>query len=287
MSDEARMWTELGRLGEEPLPGEQSDADIVAGALAGLADPASAPVATQVEPARRGPRLAAVTGIVLLAAAAMVLGWWFVPRSGLWDRDTRGSAELAPAVVEQAGAEGRATERTSTRRNTSPKAVPPTPPTPSVMPAADVPAREPTQAELPRTIKTKTTRTATAPSAQKLLERAQQEVSHGKRASAVTSYKQLVARFPHSAEAKVAHVSLGRIELRRGRAKQALAHFDAYLASSAGPLVQEARYGRIRALRGLGRDDQELASITAFLADHTDSLYAARLRKRAQELRTR
>ena len=77
---------------------------------------------------------------------------------------------------------------------------------------------------------------------------------------------------------------MGRLQLRRGNAKAALAHFDAYLAASAGGLVEEARYGRIRALRRLGRTAQERGSIDAFLAEHPGSVYAPRLRKRVQEL---
>ncbi|MCA9707626.1 MAG: tetratricopeptide repeat protein, partial [Myxococcales bacterium] len=111
------------------------------------------------------------------------------------------------------------------------------------------------------------------------------QLSKGDHTAAMASYQRLVERFPASAEAKAARVSLGRLELRRGRAKQALAHFDAYLASAAGELAEEARYGRIRALRALGRHAQELASIEAFLAEYGDGMYAARLRKRAEELR--
>ncbi len=120
-----------------------------------------------------------------------------------------------------------------------------------------------------------------------LLDHAQRLVSKGERKAALTAYRRLVERFSDSPEAKAAVVSLGRLELQQGRSQAALRHFDAYLARSAGPLVEEARYGRIRALRRLGRQEQERRSIEAFLADHPDSLYASRLRKRAQELTPR
>ena len=58
--------------------------------------------------------------------------------------------------------------------------------------------------------------------------------------------------------------------------------FDAYLRSGGG-LVQEARYGRIRALRKLGRASEERAAIARFIADYPKSVQAASLRARLSE----
>ena len=117
-----------------------------------------------------------------------------------------------------------------------------------------------------------------------MLTRAQKLFGSGKTKQAVRIYERLVSKHPSTAAAKAARVSLGRIELGRGHALRALAHFDAYLAASAGSLVEEARYGRIRALRKLGRSGQEQRSIDAFLADYPKSIYATRLSKRATQL---
>lgn len=117
-----------------------------------------------------------------------------------------------------------------------------------------------------------------------MLTRAQKLFGSGKTKQAVRIYERLVSKHPSTAAAKAARVSLGRIELGRGHALRALAHFDAYLAVSAGSLVEEARYGRIRALRKLGRSGQEQRSLDAFLADYPKSIYATRLRKRAAQL---
>jgi len=117
-----------------------------------------------------------------------------------------------------------------------------------------------------------------------MLARAQRLLGAGKTKQAMRVYETLVKRHASTTAGKTALVSLGRIELKQGRPKQALAHFDAYLAKSAGGLVEDARYNRVLALRKLGRTSQEQRSIDAFLADYPKSIYAKRLRKRADEL---
>ena len=117
-----------------------------------------------------------------------------------------------------------------------------------------------------------------------MLAKAQRLLGAGKTKQAMRVYETLVKRHASTTAGKTALVSLGRIELKQGRAKQALAHFDAYLAKSAGALVEDARYNRVLALRKLGRTSQERRSIDAFLADYPKSIYAKRLRKRADEL---
>lgn len=305
MSDEAKLWTALGRLGEDPLPGERSDAELVEAALAGLAEATAddVPVAGPIAEPHGPRRLAIAMGVVLAIAAAVVLGWWLVPSTGLQgERDD--SHEMAPSIADDDAPEGQASQREEAERAAARGRRPqPTAPSPELeAPAvADTEASD-TAAELdtsdtepapddasdtetePGTARP-SRRASTPRTAAALLEHAQQQLSAGDRTAAIASFERLVDRFPKSAEAKAARVSLGRLELRRGRARQALAHFDAYLASSTGALTEEARYGRIRALRSLGRHAQELASIEAFLAEHGDGMYAARLRKRAEELR--
>lgn len=297
MSDEARLWTEIGRLGEDPLGGELSDEEIVQAALAGLATaPAETPEPEAAPPSVS--RVAVVLGVVMAAAAAVLLGWWLVPQLGLLGPDD-GSHEMSPSIADDDESGGQAIERGGERAAADARRPEPaivgttgdestgdgstseaTTETETDPVATGDEAGDTDGPPAPRSARPAAPRTAAA-----LLERAQQQLSAGDRTGAIASYQRLVERFPGSAEAKAARVSLGRLELRRGKAKQALAHFDAYLASSTGALTEEARYGRIRALRALGRAAQELASIEAFLAEHGDSMYAARLRKRAEELR--
>jgi tetratricopeptide (TPR) repeat protein len=115
-----------------------------------------------------------------------------------------------------------------------------------------------------------------------LLARAQLLRSDGRYRDCAAAYRQLIARHPRSDEARVALVSLGELELSElSRPALALRAFDDYLRSH-GPLAREARFGRIRALRGLSKTTEEKEAITAFLKDYPDSAQAASLRHRSQ-----
>ncbi|WP_437527457.1 tetratricopeptide repeat protein [Sorangium sp. So ce726] len=118
---------------------------------------------------------------------------------------------------------------------------------------------------------------------QALLLRAQAQLGQGKSAEANASYRALLAQYPASPEARAALVSLGQIALHQGKAAEALAYFDRYLAAG-GPLAAEARVGRVQSLRRLGRAADERAAIADFLARHGESVHAPRLRARLSEL---
>ncbi len=124
------------------------------------------------------------------------------------------------------------------------------------------------------------------PTADDLLKRAQRLYTAGDMAGATAAYRALVARYPGSGEARAALISLGQLALSGGRAQEALADFDRYLASG-GPLSTEARVGRIGALRALGRTADERAAIEDFLARSGGGVHAARLRVRLAELEGR
>jgi tetratricopeptide (TPR) repeat protein len=120
-------------------------------------------------------------------------------------------------------------------------------------------------------------------SADELLSRARGHRAGGRYADAASTYRKLLASYPRSDQARAALVSLGELELTQlGNADAALASFDAYLRAG-GALSQEARYGRIRALRKLARRSEEKAAIEAFLLDYPRSVQAAALRARLAE----
>ena len=111
------------------------------------------------------------------------------------------------------------------------------------------------------------------------LERARTKRGAGDIDGAIAAYEGLVDDHPSASSSKTAMVTLGQLYLDRNKAKPALAWFDRYLAKG-GPLAEDAAYGRIRALRALGRGGDEKKATEAFLAKYPSSSYAAKLRDR-------
>jgi TolA-binding protein len=92
-------------------------------------------------------------------------------------------------------------------------------------------------------------------------------------------YLRLELDFPASTEAQLAHISLGNLLLRMGRAAEAERQFSGYSGSRAA-LTQEALVGRARSFGALGRDADERRVWHALLSSYPDSVYAAQARKR-------
>jgi TolA-binding protein len=115
--------------------------------------------------------------------------------------------------------------------------------------------------------------------AAQLLERARELRADGRYREAHGAYQQLLREHAATAEARVALVSLGELQLSQlGDAKGALRSFDAYLRGG-GALRQEASYGRVRALQRLGRASEARAAADAFVSAYPKSVQAATLRK--------
>jgi hypothetical protein len=96
-------------------------------------------------------------------------------------------------------------------------------------------------------------------------------------------YRRLWSEFPGSEESKVSMISLGELELgKRNHPVAALEAFSAYLRVG-GTLEREARYGRIRALRAVGRDGEADAESATFLRDYPTSIQSATLRRQVHE----
>ncbi len=121
-----------------------------------------------------------------------------------------------------------------------------------------------------------------APTAAELLARAQQARSVRDYAGAIHTYRLLLRLHPKSAVAPLAQISLAQLQLAQGDAKAALAGFEAYERSE-GALSQEAHYGKIRALRALGRTADERAESRRFIERYPSSVQAADLRRRLGE----
>lgn len=117
-------------------------------------------------------------------------------------------------------------------------------------------------------------------SATSLFDGARQARERGEYALAVERYESLLRQFPNSPHALTTRAVLGRLLLDRGEPAAALPHFDAYLASGATSLGEEAVLGRALAFGRLGQSMQEAEAWQALLRRYPTSLHAARARER-------
>lgn len=122
------------------------------------------------------------------------------------------------------------------------------------------------------------------PRAETMLQRARELRASGRFRESADAYRALQAAHPRSAEARTALVSLGELQMAQlGDPAGALRSFESYLAGG-GPLSQEAAYGKIRALRALGRAGDERRAIASFLGAYPASAQERWLRARLGEL---
>jgi hypothetical protein len=118
-----------------------------------------------------------------------------------------------------------------------------------------------------------------------LLGRARALRTQGSFREAADAYRAAYASDPHGAEGRTALVALGGLLLSElNDPAGALAAFDGYLSEHKGGLAQEAEFGRIRALRALGRYESEKAAIQSFLGAHPEGPDAQVLRRRLESM---
>lgn len=115
-----------------------------------------------------------------------------------------------------------------------------------------------------------------APSASDLLGAARRQAASGDPGRALATYASLRRQHAGSPEAHAANVSIGELELRRGRAKAALRAFARYLSQGGGVLAEEAHWGKIRALHRLGQTEDRDQAIAALRRHYPASVYLAR-----------
>lgn len=107
---------------------------------------------------------------------------------------------------------------------------------------------------------------ATVPTSDALFEQARSLRARGEFRRAADVYRRIHSSNPGSASGGAALVSLGELLLSSlGDPAGALTAFDSYLERG-GPLSQEAAYGKVRALRALGRASDERRAIERFIA---------------------
>jgi ferric-dicitrate binding protein FerR (iron transport regulator) len=120
-----------------------------------------------------------------------------------------------------------------------------------------------------------------------LLVAARERRARGDLDGAAAAYRELIERHGASAEAHAALVAFGELQLGRlSDPRGALESFDRYLARG-GSLEEEASFGRIRALRALGRTALERSAIDTFLRRFPDGPLASALRERLRSIEGR
>jgi len=113
------------------------------------------------------------------------------------------------------------------------------------------------------------------------LGRARELRARGSFSQAAAIYRSIHARSPRSESGRAALMSLASLQLSSlGDPTGALASYQAYLAGGKGPLRQQAEYGKIRALRRLGRLQEELQASRAFIEHYPNAPEARLLRER-------
>ncbi|HEX2877165.1 MAG TPA: tetratricopeptide repeat protein [Polyangiaceae bacterium] len=213
----------------------------------------------------------------LLLAAALALA----SSAAAWWRLTPSAPTPAPTPAE--------TGRAVALRSALP--APPTVPIPSASNDAAVPpSPSPEVGSAAGSSRAPTTRAAgpeskagVLDSADALFREANAARRAGDNAMARALYLRLQLDFPASSEAQLAHVSLGNLLLRMGRAAEAEQQFSGY-SGARGALAQEALVGRARSLGALGRDADERRVWLELLSSYPDSVYAGQARKRLATL---
>lgn len=121
-------------------------------------------------------------------------------------------------------------------------------------------------------------------SLQDLMSIARSRKSIGDWQGAASSYNELIRTFSTSDEARTSMVSLGQIYLRHlDRPDDALRLFDRYL-KSAGPLSQEAMFGKAQAFKSLNLRDREIETLQRFLSLYPTGILAKSVNLRLAEL---
>jgi TolA-binding protein len=101
----------------------------------------------------------------------------------------------------------------------------------------------------------------------------------GKTALAMRRYRELLQRYPSSAEARASEIALGMLHLRGGSAGAGLRYFESYLgAAPGGQLAADALWGKTQALAAMGRNDEARRGLQLLIDRYPRSTYATAAR---------
>jgi len=229
--------------------------------------------------ARRGLMKIPAVAVLLLASAAAATSTWLVVREasvGRWPQAAARASATSTRNPSDARAPARALDSDT---------VPP----PELLPNG-APSESARRAEAPRptTLAPSSSAGPTAPaevrSAATLFRDANAARRAGDLGTAKALYAELQASFGHAREARVSHVSLGKLLLASGMSRDAERQFRLYLTTGGGDLAEEAMVGRAEALARLGQTEEERGIWQELVRSRPSSVYAERARKRIEQL---
>lgn len=93
-------------------------------------------------------------------------------------------------------------------------------------------------------------------------------------------YTRLISKYPNTDEARLSQVSLGKLLLASGEAAEAEREFRHYLSNGSQPLAEEALVSQAESQHAMNRGADERRTWQRLLAQHPNSVYAARARAR-------
>jgi TolA-binding protein len=120
--------------------------------------------------------------------------------------------------------------------------------------------------------------------APELFSRANSARRSGELVRAQHLYSELIAKYPASDEARLSQVTLGKLLLASGEPAQAEREFRRYLAAGGTPLAEEALVNQAESFGAMNRASDERKAWQRLLAQHPESVYAARARARLAAL---
>jgi|GEM_PF-702264 len=136
----------------------------------------------------------------------------------------------------------------------------------------------------PASAKSATREPSQVATAEALFDEANRARRTGDLAVALLKYEALERAFPSSRQARIAQATTAKLLLDSGDFRAAVARFDAYLASGAVDLREEAMAGRATALERLGDRSVETQAWSALLQAYPASPYAEHARRRVASL---
>jgi TolA-binding protein len=227
---------------------------------------------------RNSPRkiAAALVAAATISASGMAAAWWTGIAKVPWRN------EPAPAAAETPPAAPH--EVHSARAKAPPAEVPP--------PAAEA-APEPGPAEerarapetrAPEHALRRGNRAVGEGTAAELFRNANAARRAGDFGDARRLYTRLIAKYPGTDEARLSQLSLGKLLLASGEAAEAEREFRRYLSNGRQPLAEEALVSQAESLHAMNRGVDERKTWLRLLADHPNSVYAARARARLAAL---